>query len=166
MKYQSLPFYRKLLIWAFILLFFLFFSLSFLTPMLADDYSYSFSYADRSRISSLSDIISSLEAHRNDMNGRMAAHFFAHLFLMLPKIIFCLANSLVVLGIFYLIYLTLPGTDYRQKFIIMLIVFFLVWLYTPVFGQVFLWLDGACNYAWAFFFIYAFIFPYCRAYSF
>ena len=166
MKYQSLPFYRKLLIWAFILLFFLFFSLSFLTPMLADDYSYSFSYADRSRISSLSDIISSLEAHRNDMNGRMAAHFFAHLFLMLPKIIFCLANSLVVLGIFYLIYLTLPGTDYRQKFIIMLIVFFLVWLYTPVFGQVFLWLDGACNYAWAFFFIYAFIFPYCRAYLF
>ena len=166
MIYKSLPLYRKLLIWSFIMLFFLFFTLSFLTPMLADDYSYSFSYADRSRINSISDIISSLAAHRVDMNGRMAAHFFAHLFLMQPKIVFCLANSLIVLGIFYLIYLTLPGTDDRQKFIVMLMVFFLVWLYTPVFGQVFLWLDGACNYAWAFFFIYAFIFPYCRAYLF
>ncbi len=166
MIYKSLPLYRKLLIWSFIMLFFLFFTLSFLTPMLADDYSYSFSYADRSRINSISDIISSLAAHRVDMNGRMAAHFFAHLFLMQPKIVFCLANSLIVLGIFYLIYLTLPGTDDRQKFIVMLMVFFLVWLYTPVFGQVFLWLDGACNYSWAFFFIYAFIFPYCRAYLF
>lgn len=166
MIYKSLPLYRKLLIWSFIMLFFLFFTLSFLTPMLADDYSYSFSYADRSRINSISDIISSLAAHRVDMNGRMAAHFFAHLFLMQPKIVFCLANSLIVLGIFYLIYLTLPGTDDRQKFIVMLMVFFLVWLYTPVFGQVFLWLYGACNYSWAFFFIYAFIFPYCRAYLF
>lgn len=99
--------------------------------MLADDYSYSFSYADRSRISSVSAIISSLEAHRSYMNGRMASHFFAHLFLMLPKAIFCLANALIALGIFSLIYLTLPGSDDRQKFIIMLIVFFLVWLYTP-----------------------------------
>lgn len=166
MKYLNLPQNRKPLVWACVMLFFLFFTLSFLTPMLADDYSYSFSYADRSRINSISDIISSLAAHRVDMNGRMAAHFFAHLFLMQPKIVFCLANSLIVLGIFYLIYLTLPGTDDRQKFIVMLMVFFLVWLYTPVFGQVFLWLDGACNYAWAFFFIYAFIFPYCRAYLF
>lgn len=166
MKYLNLPQNRKPLVWACVMLFFLFFTLSFLTPMLADDYSYSFSYADRSRINSISDIISSLAAHRVDMNGRMAAHFFAHLFLMQPKIVFCLANSLIVLGIFYLIYLTLPGTDDRQKFIVMLMVFFLVWLYTPVFGQVFLWLDGACNYSWAFFFIYAFIFPYCRAYLF
>lgn len=166
MKYLNLPQNRKPLVWACVMLFFLFFVLSLLTPMLADDYSYSFSYADRSRINSISDIISSLAAHRVDMNGRMAAHFFAHLFLMQPKIVFCLANSLIVLGIFYLIYLTLPGTDDRQKFIVMLMVFFLVWLYTPVFGQVFLWLDGACNYSWAFFFIYAFIFPYCRAYLF
>ncbi len=166
MKYLNLPQNRKPLVWACVMLFFLFFVLSLLTPMLADDYSYSFSYADRSRINSISDRISSLAAHRVDMNGRMAAHFFAHLFLMQPKIVFCLANSLIVLGIFYLIYLTLPGTDDRQKFIVMLMVFFLVWLYTPVFGQVFLWLDGACNYSWAFFFIYAFIFPYCRAYLF
>lgn len=75
MKCRNLPLYRKLLIWAFVVLFFLVFALSLLTPMLADDYSYSFSYADRSRISSVSAIISSLEAHRSYMNGRMASHF-------------------------------------------------------------------------------------------
>lgn len=166
MQYKTLTAYKKALFWLFLFLSILVFVLSFFTPMLADDYSYSFSYADRSRISSLSGIFSSLEAHRSSMNGRMAAHFFAHLFLMLPKALFSLANSLVALATFSLIYLTIRSNDSGRDFAIMLIVLFLVWLYTPVFGQVFLWLDGACNYAWAFFFIYTFIFPYCRAYLF
>ena len=166
MKCDGKSLYGRMLPWFFLVLFILVFVLSFLTPMLADDYSYSFSYADRSRISSLADIYASLQVHRAEMNGRMAAHFFAHLFLMLPKFFFCLANALVAVGIFRLVYLSLRSGDDRCDFIILLTAGFLVWLYTPVFGQVFLWLDGACNYAWAFLFIYAFIYPYFSAYLF
>ncbi len=166
MKNDGKSLYGRLLPWFFLAIFILVFVLSFLTPMLADDYSYSFSYADRSRISSLADIFASLQVHRVEMNGRMAAHFFAHLFLMLPKVFFCLANALVAVGIFRLVYLSLRSGDDRCDFIILLTAGFLVWLYTPVFGQVFLWLDGACNYAWAFLFIYAFIYPYFSAYLF
>lgn len=166
MKYFNKSLYGRMLTWFFLLLFLLVFVLSFLTPMLADDYSYSFSYADRSRIDSISDIFASLNVHRSEMNGRMAAHFFAHLFLMLPKSFFCLANALVAVGIFYLIYRSIRSGNDKRDFIITLTSAFLVWLYTPVFGQVFLWLDGACNYAWAFLFIYAFIYPYYSAYLF
>ena len=166
MKHNGISIYGRMLLWFFLLLFFLVFTLSFFTPMLADDYSYSFSYADRSRIDSLADIYDSLSVHRVEMNGRMAAHFFAHLFLMLPRFFFCLVNALAAVGIFYLIYRSLRSGDGKRDFIIMLTSFFLVWLYTPVFGQVFLWLDGACNYSWAFLFIFAYIYPYCKAYLF
>ena len=43
----------------------------------------------------------SLVAHGEKLNGRYAAHFFAHLFLMLPGWVFDIVNSLVfVLQVF------------------------------------------------------------------
>lgn len=155
---------KKLLFLIFAGMFLVMLLLTALTPMLADDYSYSFSYADRSRIDSVRDIFLSLNAHRDSMNGRMVSHFFAHLFLLLPKLVFCVVNALVFTLIIFLIYLTIRSGNDRRDLLLMLIALFLIWLYTPVFGQVFLWLDGACNYSWAFLFIFAFLYPYCSAY--
>ena len=155
---------KKLLFLIFAGMFLVMLLLTALTPMLADDYSYSFSYADRSRIDSVRDIFLSLNAHRDSMNGRMVSHFFAHLFLLLPKPVFCVVNALVFTLIIFLIYLTIRSGNDRRDLLLMLIALFLIWLYTPVFGQVFLWLDGACNYSWAFLFIFAFLYPYCSAY--
>ena len=68
--------------------------MSSLTPMLADDYSYSFSYAVcGKRIQNLQDIIQSLAAHREKMNGRMFSHGLAMLFLILPKPVFNFFNA-------------------------------------------------------------------------
>ena len=61
------------------------FLMTCLTPMLADDFSYSFSYADNRRIENIGDIIRSLCAHRQTMNGRMFSHGLPMLFLLLPK---------------------------------------------------------------------------------
>ena len=70
--------------------------MSCLTPMLADDYSYSFSFAEfGKRIQSLSDVFQSLAAHRQQINGRMFSHFLAMVFLMLPKLVFNLCNALI-----------------------------------------------------------------------
>ena len=69
------------------------FLMTCLTPMLADDFSYSFSYADGNRIESLGDIIRSLCAHRQTMNGRMFSHGLVMLFLLLPKMVFNLSNA-------------------------------------------------------------------------
>ena len=68
--------------------------LSFLTPMIADDYSYSFSFADYSRIESVGDIVGSMAAHRETINGRVIAHSMVQFFLMLPKAVFNISNGL------------------------------------------------------------------------
>jgi hypothetical protein len=154
----------KILLGIFIFVFITILVLTALTPMLADDYSYSFSFADRSRISSLGDIFRSLQAHRVDINGRMLAHFFAHLFLLLPKPVFCLLNAVVFTLILGMIIHIAGATDSKYKIYLSLIALSLIWLYTPVFGQVYLWLDGACNYSWGLCFILAFLLPYFCTY--
>lgn len=40
----------------------------------------------------------------------------------------------------------------------------MIWYFTPDFGQVYLWLDGSCNYSWALSFALMFLLPYYLAY--
>ena len=137
-KFSDLP-----SLYIFICVFLLIFLCTSLTPMMADDYSYSFSFYDRSRIENLADIFSSLSVHRIEMNGRMLAHFFAHLFLLLPKPIFNIINALVFSGIIFLLFSWIRTSDKRTNILLLLLIIAMLWLFVPVFGQVFLWLDGA-----------------------
>lgn len=70
------------------LLFIFMLALNFLTPYQADDFAYHFSFDTGERIESISDIFPSLAAHTQTMNGRVIAHFFVHLFELLPKAVF------------------------------------------------------------------------------
>lgn len=139
--------------------------LSCLTPMLADDYSYSFSYADRSRrISSVGDIVQSMAAHRHSMNGRVFSHSLAQLFLMLPKIVFNVFNALNAAILLYLAWRYGKGDSNAHNILLLLCAIFMIWLFMPVFGQVFLWLDGSLNYSWTISFTLAFIWPFFSLY--
>ena len=46
--------------------------------------------------------------------------------------------------------------------LILLMIFCAVWVFVPAFGQVFFWLDGACNYGWGCVIGFAFLAPYIR----
>ena len=143
-------------------LFLAFFVMTCLTPMLADDYSYSFSYADGSRIKSLGDVFRSLCAHRQSMNGRMFSHGLAMVFLLLPKMVFNLANAINAVLLFFLFQKYLEDSDPGKTVVLVLCSFLLIWAFMPVFGQVFLWLDGSLNYSWALTVMMAFLYPfYC-----
>ena len=48
---------------------------NFLTPLIADDYSYHFSFLTGRRITGIFQIFPSLISHANNMNGRLVAHF-------------------------------------------------------------------------------------------
>ena len=149
----------------FILVFLLMFVCNFFTGMLADDYSYCFSYSTGERITNIMQIFTSLRAHADYMNGRLVAHFWAHLFLMLPSWIFDIVNSFMfTLQIFvmYKISIILPGKKHNNMLIPL--IFGCIWIFQPVFGQVNLWLDGACNYLWAISFGLIFIMPYVNLY--
>lgn len=118
-----------------------------LSPMVADDYRYCYSFATGEKINGLGDIISSIWAHSFTMNGRYLAHFFAQLFLWVGKPVFNVFNAGVYLGLSLLIYrFTLP----KKRWDILLYAAILcgLWLFIPAFGQTVLWLDGSCNYLW------------------
>ena len=118
------------------------------TPMIADDYAYCFSFADGQRVDSLGDIFSSMTAHRQWMNGRVIAHFMVQLFLMLPPLVFDVLNSAVFAAALYLT-ASLARKKGERGTLPLLGAFCLLWIYTPAFGQVFLWLDGSVNYLWS-----------------
>lgn len=136
--------------------------LSFLTPMIADDYSYCFSFADYSRIESVGDIIESMAAHRETINGRIIAHSMVQFFLLLPKAVFNISNGLAA-SLF--VFLTSLYSDFgleRKNAFVLAIAVLALWYFVPQFGEVFLWLDGAFSYGWAMLFSLLFVFPFYR----
>ena len=128
----------------------------------ADDYSYSFSFADYSRIESVGDIVGSMAAHRETINGRVIAHSMVQFFLMLPKAVFNISNGLAA-SLF--VFLTSLYSDFgleRKNAFVLAIAVLALWYFVPQFGEVFLWLDGAFSYGWAMLFSLLFVFPFYR----
>lgn len=147
------------LLFALVFIIVLFFS--FLTPMVADDFSYCFSWADNSRITSLGQIIPSMAVHRNVTNGRVFAHGIVQAVLMLPKPAFNVLNALNAVLLLALIGRCL-GKNHRA--LLLAVGAMLLWCFTPAFGQIFLWLDGAINYSWGMSVFLLFLWQYTAAY--
>ena len=140
-----------------------------LTPMLADDYSYSLSFAEfGKRIRTLGDVFESLAAHRESINGRMFSHGLAMLFLLAPKMVFNVFNALNAVLLLCLIgsFSSAASAERcrERDFVLLLLAALLIWEAMPMFGQVYLWLDGSLNYSWGVTVCLLFILPYCRAY--
>ena len=132
------------------------FILNVLTPLIADDYSYSFGKNGK-RITNLFDIIINQINHYFSWGGRSVAHTIAQIFLMFPKWIFNIFNSLVYVAFIYLIYLHVKD-DKEEKPLIILLIHFAIWFLIPTFGQTVLWLTGSCNYLWTMTIMLAFLY--------
>lgn len=132
----------------FISIFLMMLVLNLLTPLIADDYSYSFIWDTDHRIHNLYDVIVSQASHYMTWGGRSVAHFIAQVFLMMPKFIFSIFNSFIYTYIIYLIYKLAKGKNKDDKPYLLLGIHFIIYFLTPVFGQNCLWLIGSCNYIW------------------
>lgn len=153
----------SILVWA--SLFFVILLCNILTDYCVDDFTYLFSLATKERITSFFQIFPSLAAHAEKMNGRLIAHFLTHLFLLLPKIIFDIANTAVFL--LQIVLITKIGHREKKKALCLpLFAFFSLWLFEPAFGQVNFWLDGACNYLWSSATALLFLYPFAMHYLF
>lgn len=138
---------------------------NFMTPLVADDFGYSFSLADGQRVDSLLDIPPSMAAQWRDMGGRIVAHSLAQLFLLLPKAVFNLVNAAMALALLLLLRRFCGSPDGAGGAVGLLTAVFLLWRFTPDFGQVFLWLDGACNYGWSMIAVLLFLLRYYSEYT-
>ncbi len=143
-----------------IIVFFIMLLFSCLTPMVSDDFSYSFSWVDNSRITSLRQIIPSMSVHRQLTNGRVFSHGIAQVMLMLPKIVFNILNAGNAVLLCLLICKLLIVIHYDNISPALLVLVLLLWNFTPAFGQNYLWLDGAVNYGWGLTFFLLFLYPF------
>lgn len=123
------------------------------TLIAVDDYDYLYSYyhyynsGEWVRINNVFDIFPSMYTHWFTSNGRLVAHFFAQLFLMLPAFIFDMVNSVMFLLLILVVYKYFWRKKSGNLFLLWTI-FAILWYFIPAFGQTILWLDGSCNYLW------------------
>lgn len=119
---------------------------NYLTPFIADDFWYMFSFADGSRIRSLGNIVTSIAAHSHIMNGRWVAHSLVQFFGMLPPLVFDIANAIIFTAYIALVYKL--SSNAGSNPILIPVIFCLVWLWHPDVSDSILWQDGAVNYLW------------------
>ncbi|MBO5555942.1 MAG: hypothetical protein J5927_02040 [Oscillospiraceae bacterium] len=156
---QSLPLFLLVILIVLTVLVF-----SALSPMMDDDYSYCFSWADVSRITSLGQIPASMAMHRVLTNGRVFAHAIVQALLIRPKgafVVLNAGNALLLCFLFGRFHPTLPA---RRRALLTAIGAMLLWNETPDFFRVFLWLDGAVNYSWGVSLMLLFLWPYAASY--
>ena len=130
-----------------------------LTPYIADDFNYLHSFATGERIKNFGDIISSMKAHAQSMNGRLVAHSFVQIFSLFPTWFFDVVNSCMFVLQIFLMYL-ICRKDKKNNVLMLILIICLIWIYEPAFGQVNLWFDGACNYLWCVVFGMLFTLPF------
>ena len=124
------------------------FLLTSLTPLIADDYNYAFSWAGGKRVDNLVMVYQSMSVHRIWTHGRVFASGLTTLFMMWPKLVFNLSNASIVTFFFIILFFYYKRTNSGNPLLACAAVAIIYWICTPCFGQVFLWLVGACNYFW------------------
>ena len=133
-----------------IILFIIFISmlaLNYLYPYISDDYTYMYKYDNFERIKNISDIFFSMKDHYFLWGGRVLAHSLASVFLLLPKNIFNICNSIMYTIFIYMIYL-IGRRNNKDNYNYLFIIHLLIWFINISFGEVTLWLTGSCNYLW------------------
>ena len=118
------------------------------TPLMMDDFDYSFSWSTGERVSGLADVIASQAVHYRRWGGRSVVHTLAQLFLSMDKRVFDVANTLMYLLLLLEMYALARPRGRRWCWPLLLIAHGALFCCVPFFGTVFLWLTGACNYLW------------------
>lgn len=138
---------RSLFVVLLVLIIVAFYVLNYYTTYIADDYNYKFVFGiDESvRVSSFKDLVASQIKHYNTNGGRWVAHTFAQLLLIPEKGFFNYLHSAVYLGYVLLLYLIVKR-EIKYDSLLLVTCPILIWLFSPRWGQVFLWLTGSCNY--------------------
>lgn len=133
-----------------------------LTPMVSDDFAHYYGVEDV-HVTTVQGILHSMGIFRIYANGRIISHFLVYLFLALPRIVFQVANALVSTCIIAQLSRYVLNKKSVKEFLLLVGASCALWLLTPSFGEVYLWLSGSLNYSWGLLLDLLFIFPfYCN----
>ena len=137
---------------------------NYLTPLIADDYGYSFIWGTEERVQTVSDILESEAIHYKAWSGRIVNHTIAQFFLMLTNygydIAFDICNSLIYIALIALIYYHSKGTLKNFKLWWFGAIHLCLWLFVPDYAGCFYWLIGSSNYCWSMVIALLFLIPF------
>ncbi len=142
-----------------VVLFALSFFMNSMTHLSLDDYAYHFIFIEDvadsdevintgDRVENVGDIITSMKAHYNTVNGRIVLHFIVQFMLLLGKPVFNVFNSAIMVLLIVLMYIHCKGKNKRQSAPLFLLIAFAVWTFSPAVSHTVFWLDGSINYLW------------------
>ena len=137
-------------------LFALMVTLNILTPYICDDFTYNLNFLTKEPLGSFWEIFPSMYAHSYKMNGRLISHGLMQVFMLMPSVVFDVVNAAVFTATVWLVHRLCAG---ERNGMLFAAVFCLLWMMTPVFGQVALWQVGAVNYFWSLTALVLFITP-------
>lgn len=116
------------------------------TPLIADDYVYTFIFGTTTPVGSFTDIISSQWTYYLTWGGRVLAESLTQIFMFLGKNVYNIANSFCYIVFILVIYFNAVGRKIKGS--ILVITMILSWFFIPMFGQTVMWITGSCNYLW------------------
>lgn len=121
------------------------------TPYMSDDL-----LVDKSLYQSFADILRQEYWQYMNWNGRSVLQIILKVFMVVPKSVFNICNSLCYVATTLLVYWNIKGKKQYDVFLYILINI-CVWVFCVDFSQTILWVAGACNYLWGIFIILGFI---------
>lgn len=146
-----------------VFIFVFFFVLNELTPYVGDDFAHYFGMTGE-HCNTIGGIFRDMKTFRETTNGRIIPHFFVYLFLMFPKYVFNIFNSIMA-TLFATLVFRFYNDNFSKKSIWLFICeIMLLWSFAPNFGKVYLWLSGSCNYLWNLVVDMLFIYPFFICY--
>lgn len=146
-----------------VILFVFFGSILFLnikTPLIGDDFVYSFIYQTEHRLTSISDVFYSQCLHYYKWGGRSVVHFITQSLLLTDNaLVIDIINSVGFIGFILAMHYHITGS-LKNNISILIISFSLTWFLQPVFAETALWITGSSNYLWGTLLILLFLLPY------
>ena len=106
-----------------------------LTPYVADDYTFSFSYATGERLTGLLSVLESQWYHYFHWSGRFIIKYLTQDFTVLPKGVFNLLNAAVYAGLGLVLHRLALGRKKRFDPTVLALIYPSLWMVLPVFGQ-------------------------------
>lgn len=138
---------KIIFVFSLIAIFLLIFILNYNTIYVADDYAFHNSVWGNGQKFDFIHIFNRTLTFYLSWTGRFVSSFVNYTFLAVDKNIFNLINSLMFVTYIYLIY-KIVKKEKETNPILLILIFLLVWLFIPQFGEVILWKIGAVIYLW------------------
>lgn len=125
------------------------YTMNAMTPLFADDFSYSVSFVTKEPFTSFSEVLASQYLHYFTTNGRTVVHVLAQVLLWIGKPALNLFNALAFAGLCYMICYHAAGSVSEIRPWQLIAGFTALWFLTPHFGGSYLWVMGAANYLYS-----------------